>query len=428
MKKRILSAVATLFVTLSAFCSPVFDSVWRDDVKTVIMYSASSNPYGTEVPVLAIGNQTRLVLEFDILSAEPESLRWRLVHCDTDWQEDQLDPIEFINGFESGTIDEYTFSFTTLRDYVHYRAVVPGKYAEFIHSGNYAVVVETDDDGAETLLTRRFAVSEQSVGIECSLVRPYDGIELDRRQQVDVAVRGGDNLANGVQMRPEWLRVVVEQNRRSDTRRELQFSGYDGVALAYRNRQCNIFAGGNTFRWFDCSNLRTPMYHVQRIEEYGGEVFAILRPDEDRSRKHFIAETVLRGGVKVNIWDRNDPSVEADYVWVNFSLPMDQPFLDGSVYIVGALTDWRMDEKSRMEYNPQYRAYIKRMLLKQGYYSYQLLVGNSSAPDGRNTLVGSTARLEGDHRETSNGYTVLVYYRSPVDRADRLLSVKVVEN
>jgi hypothetical protein len=419
MRQKIAILLLTLAVQCTVAAQTLCDSVWRTDVKTVLLYRSGAEH---DFPMMTLGGGGRLTLEFDVLGTEPEALRWRLAHCDADWRVDELDPVEFINGFESGTIDDYSFSFTTLRDYVHYRAVVPGTYSEFTHSGNYILTVETDDEPSTTLLTRRFCISEQAAGIDAAVTRPYDGVELDRRQQVNVAVGGRWDVADG-QLREEYLRVTVQQNGRPDTRRDLAFSGYDGDALTYRNRPCNIFAGGNTYRWFDCSNMRTPMYHVQRVEEYGGEMFAILRPDEDRSNKHYIAETVLRGGMKVNIWDRNNPSTEADYVWVNFSLPMAQPMLDGSVYIVGALTDWRMDESSRMDYNAQYRAYTKRMLLKQGYYSYQLLVKSGRRDDSRS----ATARLEGDHRETQNSYTVLVYYRSPVDRADRLVAARVLQ-
>ena len=383
------------------------DEALRADVKTVLLYGEAGE---LEAPLLTLGQGARLVLEFDVLRTEPEELRWTIRHCDRHWQADGLEPQEFMTGFESGMVERYDFSFTTLRDYVHYTALVPEGFAEFSHSGNY--VVEVSDGEGQVLLRRRFCVSEQTLKVEGRIGRPYDGVEIDRRQEVDVTVGNG-------QWAVEYLNVMVQQNGRWDNARWLEFSGYDGGAMAYRYRENNIFAGGNTFRYFDCSNLRTPMYNVVHIEEYGGETFAILRPEEDRSRKHYLSETTLNGGMKVNIWDRNNPRLEADYVWVNFSLPMAQPMLEGSVYIVGALTDWRIDSTSRMEYNPRYKAYTKRMLLKQGYYSYQLLV------DGGRS---ETARLEGDHRETPNQYTVYAYYRSPADRADRLVGVGRVKN
>ena len=233
-------------------------------------------------------------------------------------------------------------------------------------------------------------------------------------------VREVDVRVEGKGLRPEWTHVRVQQNGRQDNARWLRFHGYDQQAMNYSLEQENIFAGGNTYRYFDCSNIHLPMYNVVRVEEYGGEYFAMIRPEEDRSRKHFLSEKTLNGGMKVNVWDRRNKALEADYVWVNLSLPMEHPMLDRSVYIVGQLTDWKLDSTSRMDYRPEYKAYVKRLLLKQGYYSYQLLCM------GRGHIESATARLEGDHMETPNEYIVYVYHRAPSDRADRLLAVKRV--
>ena len=416
MKKIALLILTLSFATANALALTLSDSTWRTDVKSVELYVEGGpqtlrNEQAT--PVLTLGERGLLVLEFDIIGTEPEHLRWGISHCSRRWLPDSLDMQDFMTGFPEGYIDAYDPSFTTITDYIHYRATLPDRYAEFTHSGNYIVAV-TDDRG-DTLFTRRFCVSEQAAAVHLDLSRPYDGIDLDRRQELDVSVSSQTVALNQL-----YLSVEAQQNGRLDSRRWLQFSGYDGQALAYRHRQCNIFQGGNTFRYFDCSNLRTPMYNVLRVTEYGGELLALLRPDQDRSAKHFLTETNLLGGYKVNVWDRNNPRTEADYVWVNFSLPVEQPFLDANIYVVGALTDWRLDSLSLMEYNPQRRAYTKRLLLKQGYYAYQLLALPSGATAG---TEASTARLEGDHRETPNRYTVRVYHRSPADRADRLLAV-----
>ena len=130
--------------------------------------------------------------------------------------------------------------------------------------------------------------------------------------------------------------------------------------------------------------------------------------------------------MKVNVWDRQNKTLQADYVWVNISLPMAQPMLDRSVYVVGQLTDWKLDSASRMEYIPEYKAYVKRLLLKQGYYSYQLLA--TSYESGAKSGESATERLEGDHRETPNTYTIFVYHREPSDRADRLIAVRKITN
>ena len=349
-----------------------------------------------ERPVLTLGRGERLVLQFDMLADEAENLRWSIAHCDADWRRDDLEPYDFMNGFEQGEIENYDFSFTTRRPYVHYHQAIPAKFAQFTHSGNYLLAV-TDGEG-DTLLTRRFWVTEESARIEAELTKPYDGMSLRKRQEVDISVKSLELIDNSFltpQLRQEYERVLVQQNGREDNARWLEFSGYDGAALCYRFRPCNVFWGG--------------------------------KPEEDRSKKHFLSETTLNGGMKVNVQGRQRPTIEAEYVWVNITLPMAQPWLDKSVYVVGQLTDWKFDSTSRMDYNPKYKAYVKRLLLKQGYYAYQLLVTGALASSRQNIeFLSATETLEGDHMETPNTYTIFIYHREPADRADRLLSVRQI--
>lgn len=415
--RQLYTILLTVLLCATAQGQRVTDSAWRKDVKTVTL---TREGVELEAPVLTLGAGERMLLTFDLLADEAENLRYTIAHCDADWRRDDLEPYEFMTGFEYGDIENIEFSFTTLRPYVHYHQAVPARFSAFTHSGNYVLTVT--GEGGDTLLTRRFWVSEQSAAVEAEVTRPYDGAELRRRQEVDVTVKGSESRDKSVFLRPEWERVFVQQNGREDNARWLEFSGYDGMKLAYRFRRKNIFHGGNRFRYFDCSNLRASMYNVYRIEEYGGEVFALLRPEEDRSKKHFLSETTLNGGMKVNIMERNNPTLEAEYVWVSFSLPMAQPWLDRSVYVVGALTDWKLDSTSRMEYNADFKAYVKRLLLKQGYYSYQLLV--EPRGEWKDGEWSATADLEGDHWEMPNQYTVYVYHREPSDRADRLVAVR----
>ena len=412
----------------------VTDSAWRPEVKTVTLTRAGVE---LEAPVLTLGSSEKMLLQFDLLADEAENLRYTIAHCDADWRHDDMESYEFMTGFESGDIENIEMSFTTLRPYIHYHQTVPARFAEFIHSGNYVLTVFGEE--GDTLLTRRFWVSEECATVSAEKTRPFDGVDVMKRQEVDVKVESGKwevgSVRQPVMLRPEYEHIRIQQNGREDNARWLTFSGYDGNRLCYRYRPENIFHGGNTYRYFDCSNLHTPMYNVLRVEEYGGEVFALIRPEEDRSSKHFLSETTLNGGMKVNIWERQRPAVEADYVWVNISLPVKQPWIDRQVYVVGQLTDWKFDSASCMEYKPEYKAYVKRLLLKQGYYSYQLLTQRPSPTpaEGRGRVLwdplseSATETLEGDHMETPNTYTIYVYHREPSDRADRLLAVRRIQ-
>ena len=398
------------------YAQVVTDSNWREDVKTVTLYK---NGVEGERPVLVLGSEDRLLLRFDVLGAEVEGYRYKIQHCDSRWQVDELEPYEYMNGFEEGPINNYNSSFTTLTDYVNYYEYIPSQYSQFLISGNYVVTVTRQDEPDSVLLTRRFCVVEGSLKADVSVGVPYDNVSIFERREVDVALKENRDYRGSMlppTLNPAYFRVVVQQNGRTDNMRELPFGGYESGVLCYRYKNENVFEGGNTFRYFDISNIRTAMYNVVQIEEYGGEWYAMLRPLEDRSGKSFITEQTLNGGMKVNVWDRTNKQTEADYVYVNFMLPMRSPFMNGSVHVVGELTQWKLDEGSRMEYDLEMQAYRLRLLLKQGYYAYQLLF----VPTGESR--GLTETLEGNHYEMPNDYRVYVYYRGLNDRYDRLVA------
>ena len=398
------------------YAQVVTDSNWREDVKTVTLYK---NGVEGERPVLVLGSEDRLLLRFDVLGAEVEGYRYKIQHCDSRWQVDELEPYEYMNGFEEGPINNYNSSFTTLTDYVNYYEYIPSQYSQFLISGNYVVTVTRQDEPDSVLLTRRFCVVEGSLKADVSVGVPYDNVSIFERREVDVALKENRDYRGNMlppTLNPAYFRVVVQQNGRTDNMRELPFGGYESGVLCYRYKNENVFEGGNTFRYFDISNIRTAMYNVVQIEEYGGEWYAMLRPLEDRSGKSFITEQTLNGGMKVNVWDRTNKQTEADYVYVNFMLPMRSPFMNGSVHVVGELTQWKLNEGSRMEYDPEMKAYRLRLLLKQGYYAYQLLF----VPTGESR--GLTETLEGNHYEMPNDYRVYVYYRGLNGRYDRLVA------
>ena len=425
MNRRIL----LLFIVLCAmvmgcrvgvYAQVVTDSNWVEQVKTVTLYR---NGVELEAPILLLGSDERLLLRFDVLGAETDNYRYRIQHCDSQWHVDDMEPNEYISGFEEGPIENYNSSFTTLIDYVNYFQYVPAQYSRFLISGNYVLSVFPQDYPDSVLFTRRFCVVEGSVKVDVSVTTPYDNRSIFQQREVDVTVENNRDYTGELlppTLNPAYFTVVVQQNGRQDNRRSLEFGGYDRGALCYRNRESNLFWGGNSFRFFDISNIRTKMYNVYHIEDYGGEWFVLLKPLEDRSKAHYVAEQTLNGGMKVNVWDRTNKQTEADYVQVNFTLPMEYPFLNGNVYVVGDLTQWQLDERSRMEYQPERKAYALRLQLKQGYYAYQLLF----VPKGESE--GLTATLEGDHYETPNTYTAFVYYRTPGERYDRLVAVKRV--
>ncbi len=394
------------------------DTICSEEIKSVTLYR---NGIDQEPPIITLGSDERLVLTFDLLGDEPSLFRYRLQHCNAQWQIDDLESYEYMTGFEEGYIDNYQSSMNTLQHYYNYHATLPAEGMQLLLSGNYLLSVYMEDNADSIVLRRRIWVSEEVVRCRIENTRPTSGMGIHENQEVNVYIDSRDDLTFGdylpFSFSPTYMMVHLQQNGRHDNSRWLPFGGYSNGTLCYRWKEENVFAGGNSYRYFDASNLHATMYNIQRVEEYGGELFAILRPDEVRSGRQYEHRESLMGGMKSNVWDRHDPQTEADYAWVNFALPMERPYLNGSIHISGELTGWHLDDNSRMEWNKEYKAYTKRLLLKQGYYSYQLLF----LPAGEH--AGLTATIEGDHYETPNRYTAYTYYHGPGDRYDRLLNV-----
>jgi hypothetical protein len=61
--------------------------------------------------------------------------------------------------------------------------------------------------------------------------------------------------------------------------------------------------------------------------------------------------------------------------------------------------------------------YQKTLLLKQGYYSYNYILRDRNDPNN----MDDYRETEGDHTETENEYTILVYYHTPGTLNDQLI-------
>lgn len=417
MKQLFLFIISLLAYALS------FGQIATNRNNLDIVKSVYLTPAGDEMglPILHMGQfgdpTGQLLLRFDLLEEHPDDLRYRFLHCNAEWKVDSLELADFFSGPNEMPITNYQSSFTTLRNYSNYYQLLPDPSGYFLISGNYILEVFPTDYPDSVLFSRRFVVCEDIADISATVDKTTSGYgNINNDQEVSIAVTPQRN--SFLLQQPNYYHVVVQQNRREDLKRTMPFSNYSGESLVYRWKKENVFPGGNHFRYFDISNLRAAMYHVARIEMLGNDVFAFLQPDDVRGRKAYTQYNSLNGGMKTNIRDRNNPHIESDYVWVNFSLPMERPYLDGNIYIVGDLTLWSLDDNSRMDWNQRYKAYTKRLLLKQGYYSYQLLFLPT------NESEAETSRIEGDHAVMTNTYNIFVYYRAPGARYDRLVGFK----
>jgi hypothetical protein len=184
-----------------------------------------------------------------------------------------------------------------------------------------------------------------------------------------------------------------------------------------------LFEGGNEYRTFDTRSLKTQSARINSIG-YTREGYRVtLLNDQSRLGKNYLNYTDLNGDYAVITWDDSQfrNQIESDYTFVDFSFELDSVLSDGGIYLMGELSNWRIDNSSRMEYNSQEKKYTKTLLLKQGYYDYHYLY----VPNGKST--GRLMPFEGSFSETDNSYSVFVYYRDQGQLWDRLIGYENVK-
>ncbi len=129
--------------------------------------------------------------------------------------------------------------------------------------------------------------------------------------------------------------------------------------------------------------------------------------------------TCINGRIFIRNNDAEDSDIEADYQFVHFYVPCENPFLE-NVYILSEAFNNILDRHSLMEYSHQDGGYIKSVILKEGYYNYLYVTK-------RNTLSPATTDLiEGNFFQTENEYQVMVYSRTIGMRYDKLIGFQTL--
>ena len=115
-----------------------------------------------------------------------------------------------------------------------------------------------------------------------------------------------------------------------------------------------------------------------------------------------------------------------DYATVNFTyFPKDKiPFIGMKLYLAGALTNNILNKEAEMIFDPALGYYKKSLLLKQGYYSYNYVLREQNSFNPLNDFT----ETEGNHWETENNYSIMVYYRPPGARHDHIIGFGAVNS
>jgi hypothetical protein len=393
------------------------DFTYRNNIKTVLL-----SPVGFEItaPIIRLNTEDKLLLQFDDLAQDDKEYFYTFIHCTAKWTPSDLMTNQYLSGFPDDRITDYSFSFNTLQHFTHYRLVIPNSNLIPLVSGNYLLLVFSDNDRSNLVLSKRFMITETKLNIQAAVHRASVIDDRNSKQKIDFSV-----FYDNYQIDNPFgdVNVVILQNDRWDNAiSTLKPLFLRENQLDYSYETGNDFNGGNEYRNFDIRSLRYLTELVRKIESDSAIHHVYLYDDEARSYKRYSTDYDLNGYYSIKTYDGKDDELESDYAWVHFNLPYDFQRTDGNFYVFGMLSQNQCTSENKMLYNSDKSAYEVTMLLKQGYYNYIYVFLQDAS-----SVIDETT-VEGNHYETENDYTILVYHRPTASRYDHLVGIKKINS
>lgn len=368
----------------------------------------------SQLPVIKLG--TPIILEFDALNGNEEDFYYTIEHFNFDWTPSVLVKSEYMDGFDNQRIRNYENSLNTYQIYSHYKLTIPNAQTQRLKiSGNYLLSIFNEDD--ELVFSRKFMIYENQANVGVSIKRSRDIQFIQEKQRVDIIISSNNIQFNNPKQTIKTL--VVQNNNLNTAISDLKPQYTIGNKLIYKYDTKSSFWGGNEYLYFENKDVRAANIGVQRIELqdlYHNYLFT----NTERATRPYTYNPDINGNYLVTNVDADNPNIEADYVWVHFSLIapngyQDEDLKDKSIHIYGNFNNYAIDDSTKMIYDAYSELFTKPLLLKQGFYNYKfVIVDNNKLDEGA---------ISGNFYQTENNYKVIVYYRDLGARYDKIIGL-----
>lgn len=390
------------------------DYCFDGQIKTILLFKGNNE---LSDPVIGLGSDDVITVMFDDLSEGRRSLFYTITHCDADWNEDGTFLNDFMTGFAQNNLRDFRHAINTRTPYVHYSFTIPNRDINLIISGNYLLKVYDRTDPNTPLFQKGFSLVEPGVGIRLQ----YENLTNRGRRQEQQLNFSISHAGLSVMDPHRDFKLRVEQNSRRMPGIENPRPAFiSGNTIDYSQPNRNIYPGSNEFRVFDIRTLEHAAQGVSLVDLKADGYHVLLNDAEVRADGPYLFTRDLNGRLFIDYRNRfGSKHTEADYAQVYFTLPIDEPYPNATLYVFGQLSDWSVYDSHAMVYNHNRRQYELTLTLKQGIYNYMIV-----AVDNRERF--DAGLVEGNFSETENDYTVYVYFRSPRDRWDRLVGVEQI--
>lgn len=389
------------------------EGIFKPNIKAVRFHG-----YGDQqaLPVYKLNSGDRLELHFDDMDANVKNYYYTYQLCDYGWSPVVISPFDYIKGFTQQRISSYRFSSISFTRYTHYQVILPEVNTLPIKSGNYLLKVFLDGDTAKLAFTRKLLVLDPKSSVMAQFIQPFTPQYFNTHQRIKFSV----NLEglNTFDVNQQVKVLILQNNRWDNAQGNFPPTFIRGNTLEYNNENDYFFAGGKEWRWLDLRSFSLQSERVERAEYSKNATKIFVKPDIDRSSQQYVYYRDLNGLYQVTTYESINPYWQGDFATVQFSYlsPNRLPYPDKDLYLIGQLTDYKINQTSKMQFNSEKGIYEGSQFLKQGYYSYGYLLVDKKDPSKK-------LEMDGNYWETENSYTILVYYKSFTDQADQLIGI-----
>lgn len=402
-----------LLLIIGLFLTPLF--TWTQVRETPapsyirsIVFTTSDTALGT-TPIIQM--EDGLQLDFDDIIGDEADYFYTIEHYNYDWTPSHLIKSEYLEGFDELRIDSYENSFNTLQLYTHYELKIPNtETRRFKVSGNYMLHISNDE--GDLVFSRKFIVYESLAQVQVSVVRPREVKNIPHKQTVHFSIHPGEFVLRNSGQNIQTL--LLQNNKLNSGITGLAPQYTSGNDLIYKYDNPSSFWAGNEYQFFDSKDLRAATSSIQRIE-VRNLYHHFLYPSKVRALEPYTFNPDINGNFLITATQGNNNQIEAEYVWTHFYLEAPQTE-QGEIHIYGGFNNFHQDQSTLLTYNPVTERHEGARLFKQGFYNYKYVLR-------KNDGILDEGRYSGNFEQTENQYSVLVYYREPGGRYDRIIGM-----
>lgn len=413
MRQKGYLLIIAAFFSINGYGQQNPDQIFDSTIHTVIVAPIENS---LAAPIISLNNGELLKISFDDFKAQYEDYFYSIELMDSAWQPSELNEFNYVRGFNQNRITNYATSSMSMQNYFHYQFEFPNANCKPILSGNYIFKVYKGNDKQSPVFTKRFYVVEDIAIVNAGIQEPFDASFARTHQKVKVNV----DVRNISSFQTDQLTIKVIQNNQFNSAQSVSTPDFiKGTVLVFNNESNLIFPGGNEARWLDLQSLSLRSDRIASISYVDKHTHIFVKPDLSRADLLYSNYKDLNGGYLIMNTESLINETQNDYAKVHFyyATKDNAAFLDKRLYLIGSLTNNTQDKGSEMVFDVNKGIYQKTLLLKQGYYSYNYILQDRIDPN----ILDNFRDTEGDHTETENYYTVLVYYHTMGNKYDQLI-------